>query len=84
MLTIKHIGRDGVEFLAEAGTIEFWPGRNPAPPSLPHIAQVTANGIIGHHSSTQVFCEGVVYVMNERGRTIATYRLGTSLLEGTE
>lgn len=75
MLTIKHIAPDGVEFMAEVLTAEYQPRRNPFPAALPHIAQVIATGLLERSGGQQVFCEGTVYIMNDKGRTIATYRL---------
>lgn len=74
MLTIKHIHM-GREFIAEADSVEYGPPSPSVGDRIGHIAQVVVSGAVGTPSSYRVICEGTVYVMNDKGRTIATYNL---------
>ena len=62
MFTIKHIDEMGAEHL--------WSATDPS----------FANGVFTSHKNgeTSWVCGGTVYVMNDKGSTVATYRLAPS------
>jgi hypothetical protein len=68
MLTIKHVEKCGVEGVFEAESANYFP-RDPERPK----AQCTAFGVPG--SGYLTFDDGKVFVMNDKGRTIANYDL---------
>ena len=81
MLTIRHIvGCD--EALLEsthveyAGARERIPASGDQPETPPFQAKVIAMGCPGVDGAVRVITDGVVYVMNDKGRTIATYHPG--------
>lgn len=75
MLTIKHCRAGGFQVVLETVSVEYSPYQEAQPPNLPHIAQVVASGCPAIDGSVRIFAEGTVYVMNDKGRTIATYNL---------
>ena len=82
MLTIKIVYEDGTEFVHEARDIVFLPpnvsGNNTGHPCVTYI-DISGNNI-NIDRSVRV---GEVYVMNNYGKTVASYMLGTPMAEKT-
>jgi hypothetical protein len=72
MLTIKHIARTGHERTASADDVYFDPatGENGEYPK----GQVVAYGM-PRSDAVSHFSDGIVYVMNDNGSTVAKYNL---------
>lgn len=68
MLTIKHREDSGYETVTTAESTSFIPKTNDTRAEL--IAFGVPNPI---SDGCNRYCDGVVYVMNERGSTVATY-----------
>ena len=78
MFTIKHVEMNH-EGLQQAREISFYPGRDPKGDDPGGPRQLVAIGVPGpdegaRHSCIVTYASGTVYVMNESGDTIGTYR----------
>jgi hypothetical protein len=74
MFTVKHVERDGHEGVVQADSVIFDPavGENNEYPK----GQVVAFGVPQPTSDgCNRYGNGVVYVMNDRGSTVAKYNL---------
>lgn len=81
MLTIKQIENDGVEHIWEAEHV-IYEAKNPGPHKVHgksveglKASMVLAFGVPGSIVSPMSIADGTVYVMNDKGRTIASYYL---------
>lgn len=78
MLTLKHIRNDGIEILLAVKEVRYAPSHFPAT-GAPYVWYVGAspNATLldqdGYPNNR--IEDGIVYVMNEAGRTVGTYRL---------
>jgi len=69
MLTVKHIWPDGSEAVLECSRVEFYRA-NPDNPADRDKVEYRSEAGDGNWDS------GWVYVMNDKGRTVADYNLG--------
>lgn len=72
MLTIKHVESQGHETIHQARTVSYQPKDANGALGTPEI--VFGFDSPGMDGGLQ-FGDGTVYVMNDNGKTIATYRL---------
>lgn len=72
MLTIKHVESSGHENVWEAVSAGFQPHE---PQSVGSRRQVFAYGVPGTQDALRFDC-GRVFVMNDKGNTVAMYDLG--------
>ena len=75
MLTVKHITLSGEEFVFCTSHVNYVPGtaKNcaPVPPDSVWIYE-------GSAETPRELCGGTIFVMNERGSTVARYDIGAS------
>ena len=74
MLTVRHVEKDGHEGVTEASSVHFDPaiGANREYPN----GQVVAFGVPEHVADgCNRYANGVIYVMNENGSTVARFNL---------
>lgn len=88
MLTIKHIEVNGCESLNTAESVSFYPkgqdiGRPDLQATVDSSPQLVAFGgsckLSGDHST---YGSGVVYVMNDAGKTVGVYELDDPRVAG--
>lgn len=74
MLTVKHVEKSGYESVFEAETVQFTPTMPSAPRGVSIFGSpgLDEGARTGNHIQ---FSDGIVYVMNEGGKTIAVYNL---------
>ena len=70
MFTIKHIELDGYESLNQAPRISYDNKERTV-----SLWERDGSSLLG---TTNVYGSGIVYVMNESGKTVASYRLTSS------
>lgn len=76
MLTVKHITLSGEEFIYATTHVNYVPGRAKAP-------QLSEDGLWiyeGADERARELSGGTIFVMNERGSTVARYDLGVSMV----
>jgi len=74
MFTIKHI-ENGCEHLHEAKFVSYREGRTVAAKGDPQNQQERVEFIAPHGDVVYPITDGIVYVMNAAGKTVATYQL---------
>lgn len=80
MLTLKHIETSGHESIQQARSVDFTPARASHPDDTSPHDQLIAFGCtaIGGAVDADGVCrygDGIVYVMNDHGSTVAQYYL---------
>lgn len=80
MLTVKHVGDTGNETIYPATEVSYNPnigsGSVGGDPNIKHVQSIGCVWYTDPRSSEIKSLEGgTVYVMNETGKTIATYRM---------
>ena len=70
MLTIKHIEEDGSEGIQEARSVSFYDDTDGKAPPTVH-----AYGVPDEYDGYLRYGDGIVYVMNASGSTVAKYDL---------
>lgn len=74
MLTVKHIRHDGAETIDSAERVIFYAPEGMDSTPTPHVGgSITA---VNRGGIEAEWFSGTVYVMNERGATIAKYDMG--------
>jgi hypothetical protein len=75
MLTIKTISPSGFEALKEVKSVFYSPGMVLPPPSTYEEPAMVTYWRPGDETGETIY-EGLVYVMNDNGKTVAKYNLG--------
>lgn len=79
MLTVKHIRFDGAESLDHADRVLYYPSdqADVRDTPTPHAGGAVSLVKFGHAADGEHgYHDGIVYVMNDRGATVARYDLG--------
>jgi hypothetical protein len=76
MLTVKHVERSGHEGITSAASVHFTPAKLAHPDDASARDGVIAFGVpMPVSDDCNRYAGGTVYVMNERGSTVAKYEL---------
>lgn len=81
MLTVKHIADNGREFIVLARSVAYYTGYDNGPKTTdeernsPHVIAFDIPHDPSYESSQASFDSGIVYVMNDTGKTVADYNL---------
>lgn len=79
MLTVKHIALSGEEFVYATSHVNFVPsgakGEQSGPPNKDSLWIYE-----GTDERPRELCGGTIFVMNERGSTVARYDIGASMV----
>jgi hypothetical protein len=76
MLTVKHIEKNGYESLTPAKVVTFTPAKSAHPDANNPHDEVIAFGVpMPVSDGCNRYGNGMIYVMNEAGSTVARYNL---------
>lgn len=74
MLTIKHVEKNGREYLQQAHEISFHPGGTNEETRVEAFGCTGIGGAVDADGHCK-YADGIVYVMNDAGATVAKYVL---------
>lgn len=74
MFTVKHVGDLGEEYLYEADAVAFFKAEETKDAPWSHQIRLMWDGV----AESKVLTSGHVYVMNDLGKTVGSYRLSPS------